>query len=180
MRGADGATPITSGELLRRLEVLGIGVTTVEHPPVFTVDEAKTLRGTITGGHTKNLFLRNKKGAMWLVVCAEDRHFDLKARAARLGSGRFSFGSADRLMKFLGVIPGAVTPFAVVNDARGKVQVALDRELLGEEVICFHPLDNAMTTSIRPDDLIRFLESENHAPELVDLGPANPESRRTR
>lgn len=165
----DGSAPATPALLLERLDALGIDVATVEHPPVFTVEEAKALRGELAGGHTKNLFLRNKKGRMWLVVCAEDRRIDLKELGARLGAGRFSFGSADRLMRFLGVIPGAVTPFAAINDHGGAVTLVLDSALMNIRPLNFHPLDNAMTTAIEPDDLIRFLESIDHAPQLVDL-----------
>ena len=166
----DGSTPCTSDELFRRFDELGIRVTTVEHRPVYTVEESRAHRGPLDGGHSKNLFLRNKKGAMWLVVCREDRVIDLKTLAARLGAGRFSFGSATRLMKFLGVIPGAVTPFAVVNDRGRQVRVVLDRALLDEPTLNFHPLDNAMTTSIRPADLLRFMERVHRTPELVELG----------
>jgi Ala-tRNA(Pro) deacylase len=106
---------------------------------------------------------------MWLVVCLENRRVDLKELAARLGAGRLSFGSADRLMKYLGVIPGGVTPFAIMNDKGKQVRVALDREMLEIEPLNFHPLDNGMTTSIGATDLIRFLEAEEHVPELLDL-----------
>jgi Ala-tRNA(Pro) deacylase len=166
-RLADGTEPRTPEDLFRRLEELGIATQTTEHPPVFTVDEAKALRGEIEGCHTKNLFLRNKKGAMWLVVCPEDRSLDLKSLANRLGTGRLSFGNAERLMKYLGVIPGAVSPFAVLNDGGRQVRVVLDRALLGAEVLNFHPLDNAMTTAIHPDDFVRFLEAERHPPSII-------------
>src|SRR3954470_22822019 len=95
-------------QLFVRLDQLGIAHRTVEHPPVFTVEEAKALRGSLPGGHVKNLFLRNKKGAMWLVVAEEDRAIDLKALGEAIGAGRVSFGSPERLMAHLGVIPGAV------------------------------------------------------------------------
>ena len=156
-------------ELLDRLGRLGIETRTVEHPPVFTVEEAKALRGEIKGCHTKNLFLRNKKGAMWLLVCPENRAVDLKRLGERLESGRLSFGSADRLMKYLGVIPGAVSPFAIVNDTEEQVRVVLDRELLECDRLNFHPLDNSKTTSLSVQDFLQFLETERHGPELIDL-----------
>ncbi len=165
----DGAAPATPEVLLAHLADLGVEVETVSHAPVFTVEEAKAVRGELTGGHTKNLFLRNKKGRMWLVVCPEDRQIDLKDLGQRLGAGRFSFGSADRLMRYLGVIPGAVTPFGVLNDHGGAVTLVLDSSLLQIEPLNFHPLDNAMTTAIAPGDLVRFLESVDHAPALIDL-----------
>jgi len=166
----DGTSPATPEALFRRLDELGIAHETTSHDPVFTVEEAKAVRGRLTGGHTKNLFLRNKKGAMWLVVCEEDRLIDLKALARHLNAGRFSFSSADRLTKYLGVIPGAVTPFAVINDRQGLVRVVVDLAVLSFGRVNFHPLDNAMTTTIKGDDLVKFLRAENHAPEVTDLG----------
>ncbi len=166
---ADGSVPATPDELFARLEELGIDVRTVRHPAVFTVEESKAHRGELEGGHTKNLLLRNKKGAMWLVVCREDLVVDLKSLAQRLGAGRFSFASSERLMKHLGVIPGAVTPFAVINDHGGHVQVVLERKALKKEPLNFHPLDNAMTTAISRDGLLKFLYAAEHSPELIDL-----------
>jgi len=165
----DGSAPADPGSLERRLAGLGIRTRTAHHPPVFTVEEARALRGELSGCHTKNLFVRDRKGVMWLVVCREDRKVDLAALAERLGVGRLSFGSADRLMRFLGVIPGAVTPFAVINDHGGRVGVAIDRGMLGESPWNFHPLDNAMTTSIEPADMVRFLEAESHEPRFIDF-----------
>ena len=168
----DGSDPCSAANLLARLEELGIAETTLEHEPVFTVEEAKAVRGRLEGAHSKNLFLRNKKGRMWLVVCPEDRMIDLKDLGQRLGAGRFSFGSADRLMRYLGVIPGAVTPFAAINDTGAAVTVVIDRALLQQRPLNFHPLDNAMTTAIEPEDLVRFLEAVGHPPEIVDLDEA--------
>ena len=161
--------PLTPDELFRQLRDLGIETETARHPAVFTVDEAKALRGNLAGCHTKNLFLRDKKGAMWLVVCREDRAVDLKALAQKLGSGRLSFGSPERLMKYLGVSPGAVTPFAVMNDKAGHVQVALDRGMLDQEPWNFHPLTNDMTTSIGAGGMLRFLEAVNHSPQFLSF-----------
>lgn len=168
---ADGATPAGPEALFAKLRALGIETETLQHDPVFTVEEAKRLRGELPGGHTKNLFLRNKKGRMWLVVCLEDREIDLKALGAQLDGGRLSFASADRLMKYLGVVPGAVTPFAALNDTQGQVQVMLDRGMLEtHDRLNFHPLDNAMTTGIAPGDLVAFLQAVGHAPGYLDLG----------
>jgi Ala-tRNA(Pro) deacylase len=165
----DGTAPATASDLLQRLEDLNIAAPTISHPPVFTVEEAKALRGEIAGCHTKSLFLRNKKGAMWLVICPEDQAVDLKALGAQLGAGRFSFCSKERLVKYLGLIPGAVTPFGVLNDKGRKVRVVLDRKMFEKEPLNFHPLDNSMTTSISRDDLIRFLEAENHPPQIIAI-----------
>jgi Ala-tRNA(Pro) deacylase len=141
----------------------------VEHTPVFTVEEARAERGELPGSHTKSLFLRNKKGRMWLVVCLEDRAIDLKSLAGRIDAGRLSFGRPERLMRYLGVIPGAVSPFAVVNDHERQVQVVLDRGVLESERVNLHPLDNAMTTAIAPEDFLRFLNEEHHPPVIIDL-----------
>ena len=157
-------------EIARMLEGLGITHRTVSHVPVYTVAESRELRADFPGGHSKNLFLRNKKGRMWLVTCHENRQIDLKALGERLGAGRFSFASADRLMRYLGVIPGAVTPFAVVNDRERVVSMVLDEALLAFDPLHFHPLDNAMTTAVSADDLLKFLEHASHPPEIVDLG----------
>ena len=162
--------PTSPEDLLGRLGELGIKTETVRHPPVFTVEEAKAQRGELPGSHIKNLFLRNKKGAMWLVTCLEDRQIDLKALGTALEAGRFSFGSAERLMTYLGVLPGAVTPFAVINDKDAHVQVVLDRGLLDHDPINAHPLVNDMTTAIAAQDLIRFLEAVGHPPRIFDLG----------
>ena len=168
---ADGSQPATPDDLFQRLQALGIATTTVRHPPVFTVEEAKLHRGHIPGVHTKNLFLRNKKDQMWLVVCHQDRTVDLRRLGPALGSSsRLSFGSPQRLMRYLGVIPGAVNPFAVINDHQNAVRLVVDSAILGEEPLNFHPLDNAQTTSITPEDFLRFLKAEEHPPTLISLG----------
>lgn len=169
MWAEDSRPPFTPEDLFQQLRDLGIEAKTARHPAVFTVDEAKALRGDLPGCHTKNLFLRDKKGTMWLVVCREDRAVDLKVLAQKLGSGRLSFGSPERLMKYLGVSPGAVTPFAVMNDKAGHVQVALDRGMLDQEPWNFHPLTNEMTTSIGASDMLHFLEAVNHSPEYLSF-----------
>jgi len=166
----NGQPPATPEQLLARLQDLGIEATTVSHRPVFTVEEARAHRGELAGAHTKNLFVRDKKGVMWLVVAIESQTVDLRALAESLGHKRFSFGSPDRLMKYLGVTPGAVTPFSVVNDHEGAVRVALDEGLRAYGVWNFHPLVNSMTTTLRADEMVRFLEAVDHPPHWVDLG----------
>ena len=124
--------PATPEDLFAALDRLGIAHPTVTHPPLFTVEESQALRGAIPGGHTKNLFLKDKKGALFLVTALEDAAIELKSLHRRLGaSGRFSFGSADVLLEALGVVPGAVTPFGAINDTGGRVTVVLDAELIG-------------------------------------------------
>jgi len=166
---AQALAPATPEALFARLDSLGIASRTVSHPPVFTVEEAKALRGQLPGGHVKNLFLRNKKGEMWLVVAEEDRKLDLKALAERLGAGRVSFGSAERLMQYLGVIPGAVTPLGLINDRKAEVRVVIDKALLAHDPLNVHPLVNDRTTAIAPADLLKFIESCGHRPQVLDL-----------
>ncbi len=166
----DGTEPATSDQLLSRLEAMGIEAATHEHDPVYTVEEAQALKGDLPGAHTKNLFLRDKKGRMWLVVALHDREVDLKALADALGaSGRLSFGSEGRLMRYLGLTPGAVSPFAVINDHGRRVQVALDRGLRDYDLWNAHPLDNARTTAIARADMLRFLAVMDHPAIWVAL-----------
>ena len=165
--------PLTPQQLLSRLEAVGIKTRTVEHDALFTVAQSQNLRGDLPGGHTKNLFLKDKKGRFFLIACREEATVDLKRLHERVGaSGRFSFGSAEQLMDKLGVEPGAVTLFGVVNDLRGEVTVALDRGLLAYDIINSHPLTNTMTTALARDDLLRFLETSNHTPLVIDVEPS--------
>ncbi len=162
--------PLSAGALLARLAALGIAATTHQHPPLFTVEESKALRGQLPGGHVKNLFVKDKKDRMWLVTAEEDRAIDLKALGTLLGAqGRLSFGSPDRLMRHLGVSPGAVTPFGLVNDTAGAVRFVLDEALLRHAVLNFHPLVNTATTSIGRDDFLRFLAAIGHPPLTLAL-----------
>ncbi len=160
-------------DLFAFLDRLGIAHTSVTHPPLFTVGQSQSLRGTIPGGHTKNLFLKDKKGALFLVTALEDAVIDLKSLHRLLGAGgRFSFGSADLLRTTLGIEPGAVTPFAAMNDTDRRVSVVLDAELMRHATINCHPLVNTMTTSIAREDLFRFLEATGHAPRVVAVAVA--------
>jgi Ala-tRNA(Pro) deacylase len=157
----------TPQDLFAFLDRLGIVHSTVSHPALFTVEQSQVLRGQIPGGHTKNLFLRDKKGAFYLVVAQEDAVISLKDLHRRLGaSGRFSFGSAEAMDELLGVVPGSVTPFAAINDTAGRVTVVLDRAMLVNDVLNFHPLVNTMTTSISRDGLIKFLAATGHEPRI--------------
>jgi Ala-tRNA(Pro) deacylase len=157
----------TPETLLAYLDGLGIAHKTVTHPPVFTVEQAKALRGQINGAHTKNLFLRDKKNELYLVVALESSQIDLKGLHRLLGAnGRFSFGAADLLREVWGVEPGSVTPFGAVNDAEGRVTVVLDADMMEHDTLNYHPLLNTMTTSIARDDLIRFLDATGHKPRI--------------
>jgi Ala-tRNA(Pro) deacylase len=160
---------VTPKDLLDYLDGLGIATRTVRHRAVYTVEQARRHREGLTGGFTKNLFLRNKKGRMWLVVAEESRAIDLKALGRGIGAGNLSFASEERLRRYLGLEPGAVSPFGLINDTERAVSVVLDSRLQELDPLNFHPLDNAMTTAISPGDLLRFIESTGHAYELVDL-----------
>ena len=157
-------------KLFARLEELGIAATTVEHAPVFTVEESQDLRGTIPGAHTKNLFLKDKDGGMVLVVAKEDTKVDLKALAKRLGFGRFSFGKPELLMEVLGIEPGSVTAFALINETSSQLAaVVVDEALMGFAEVNSHPLVNSATTRVATDDLIRFMKACGHAPRILPL-----------
>ena len=159
--------PHTPETLLAYLDSLGIAHKTMSHPPVFTVEQAKKLRGEIVGAHTKNLFLRDKKNALFLVVALESSQIDLKGLHRLLGAnGRFSFGASDLLREVWGVEPGSVTPFGAVNDTDGRVTVVLDAAMMEHDTLNYHPLLNTMTTSIARDDLVKFLEATGHAPRI--------------
>lgn len=173
MTDAASTTPLSDAALLARLDELGLAHETVDHPPLRTVEESRALRGDLPGGHIKNLFLRDKKKSLWLVTVLEDRDVDLKGLKAQLGArGNLSFGSAELLMEALGVVPGAVTPFGVVNDRAGRVVQVLDSGLLAHDRINAHPLRNDRTTAISPDGLLAFLRAEGHEPLILDFdGP---------
>ena len=163
---------LTPQQLFDRLAELGVAHQTVEHAPVFTVEEAKVHRGVLPGHHVKNLFLRNKKEQMWLVVTLEDRAIDLKRLGERLGAGRLSFGSPDRLRKYLGVEPGSVTPLSVVNDTGHEVRLVLDSGLKEGGPVNAHPLTNTMTSAVSLTDLLRFFQATGHEPSWLDLATA--------
>ena len=159
--------PATPDELFAYLDSLGIAHKSVSHPPLFAVEEGRGVRGAIPGGHTKNLFLRDKKGALYLVVAPEDAAIELKSLHRLLGAtGRFSFASADIMRELLGVEPGSVTPFAVINDKDRRVSVVLDAAMMAHEVLNFHPLVNTGTTTISREGLLRFLEATGHRPRI--------------
>jgi Ala-tRNA(Pro) deacylase len=161
------ATPADLQVLLHRL---GIAATTVTHAPVFTVAEARSLRGAIPGSHTKNLFLVDKKGSLFLVTAEEDAAIDLKHLHHVIGaSGRLSFGKPELLMAVLGVPPGAVTPFAAMNDTDGRVTVVLDVALAASPVINAHPLVNTATTTVATAGLIAFLRATRHEPRILPV-----------
>lgn len=163
-------SPKTRAELLAYLAELGISVTTHDHPPLFTVADSQALRGAIPGGHTKNLFLKDKKDNFFLVTVDEDANVDLKQIHQLIGAAsRVSFGKPEVLMELLGVIPGAVTVFGLINDTAGKVKVVLDAPLMENATINAHPLTNEATTSIGRDELLRFVKATGHDPVILKV-----------
>jgi Ala-tRNA(Pro) deacylase len=163
---------IGQAELRRRLDELGIAHTTFAHPPVYTVEEAERHTGHLPGGHCKNLFLKDRKGGLWLLVCLNQRRIDINRLAKVLGCARLSFGRAELLEEVMGVAPGGVTPFALINDRERRVQPLLDRAMLAYEQLNFHPLTNAATTTIAATDLPRFIAACGHEPRILDLDAA--------
>ena len=162
--------PKTQQDLSDFLDRLGITVTTVEHPPLFTVADSQAMRGEIAGGHTKNLFLKDKKDNFFLLTVDEEASVDLKTIHHRIGAAsRVSFGNPERLMQLLGVSPGAVTVFGLINDPAGDVKVFIDEALMRNDVINAHPLRNDATTSIGRDDLLCFIKATGHDPVVLKL-----------
>ena len=162
---------VTAAEqaLYRMLDALGIAYRTYEHVPVFTVEESRAVCAHIPGGHTKNLFLKDRRGELWLVVAREHLRVDLNALAKQLDAARFSFGASELLIEVLGVPPGSVTPFALMNDSEQRVRVVLDEGMLAIDPINFHPLRNDRTTAIAPCDLVKFVRATGHEPLVLSL-----------
>ena len=163
--------PASPEDLLALLDRLGVACETVDHPPLHTVEESRALRGQIPGGHSKNLFVKDKKSRLFLLTLGEDTEIDLKRVHEKIGAnGRVSFGSGELLQEVWGVLPGAVTPFGAINDAAGRVTVVLDSELLAHDRVNFHPLVNTRTTGLTPEGLKTFLRATGHEPLVVPLG----------
>jgi Ala-tRNA(Pro) deacylase len=169
--------PATPNVLFQYLDRLRITTVTVGHPPLFSVAQSRLLRGEIPGVHTKNLFLVDRKSHLFLVVAEENVAIDLKRLHKVLhASGKLSFGKADTLLETLGVEPGSVTPFAVINDQENRVTVVIDKPLLTYDLLNFHPLLNTMTTRIGSADLLRFLQATDHLPRIIAVSESLKES----
>jgi len=162
----DPAEARIAGEFAHRL---GIAHATIEHPPVRTVEEAQAHTRHLPGGHTKNLFLEDKQGGLWLVTCLDEQPVKVNALARLLEAPRFSFGKPERLMQVLGVLPGSVTPLALINDGERRVQPVLDTKLLAHQLVNCHPLTNAATTTLAAADLLRFMAALGYRPIRLDL-----------
>jgi Ala-tRNA(Pro) deacylase len=164
--------PASRHELFARFDSLGLVTRTVEHAPVFTVDEAKRVHVDMPGGHCKNLFCKDEKGALWLIVALEDAVINLKAAPGKIGSKRLTFGKPELLMDILGVEPGSVTPFGLINDTEARTQVILDKAMMEHDLLNFHPLKNDATTAISASDLVTFITSCGHRPRIVAVSEA--------
>jgi Ala-tRNA(Pro) deacylase len=163
--------PRSPEDLLAYFDALSIEASTVKHPPLFTVEDSQALRGDIPGGHTKNLFVKDKKSRLFLLVLGEETVVDLKRVHEKIGAqGRVSFGSAELLEEVWGVAPGAVTPFGAINDEAGCVTVVLDEAMMRHERLNFHPLVNTRTTGLASADLVKFLRATGHEPMIAALG----------
>jgi Ala-tRNA(Pro) deacylase len=162
--------PATPADVFALLDRLGIPHSTVEHTALFTVEESRALRGEIAGGHSKNLFVKDKKSRLFLITAREDAALDLKRLHEAIGgSGRVSFGSGELLEEVWGVRPGSVTPFGAINDAAGRVTVVIERALLAFDPVNFHPLVNTATTSLPAQGLLAYLRATGHEAMVTDL-----------
>ena len=174
MKPATRTTPgmATPEDLFERFSDLGIDTETHSHSPVYTVEESRQLRGTLPGAHCKTLYFKDKKGALWLCVVEESRRMNIRGLSDLIGSARLSFAQPDRVKSDLGVEPGAVTPFALINDTACRINVVLDADVMAAEIAYFHPLVNDRTTAIAPEDLLKFLQAGGHEPRTLDLSTA--------
>ena len=163
--------PASPEDLVAYLDGLAIATSIVEHAPLHTVEDSQALRGDIPGGHTKNLFVKDKKSRVFLLVLGEETQVDLKRVHEKIGGqGRVSFGSAELLEEIWGVRPGAVTPFGAINDRKGRVSVVLDQAMMRHDRLNFHPLVNTRTMGLASADLVKFLRATGHEPLIVALG----------
>lgn len=167
--------PTSPEQLMARLTDLGIAYRLHEHKAVYTVAEAMEVEHDIPGAHCRNLFLRDKKKKNFLVVLRNETEVDIKKLQPIIGADKISFGSADRLFEYLGVKPGSVCPYAIINDKDNQVQIVLEKGMLEEPRVNYHPLVNTMTIGTTPDELLRFIESTGHEPHIVDLAAAAPD-----
>ncbi len=159
----------TREDLIAFLDAEGLDHRTVEHPAVFRVEEGHEIKQDLPGGHTKNLFLKDAKGQLWLISALGETAIDLKRLHGVIGSARLSFGSPERLYEALGVTPGSVTAFALINDPGHQVRFVLDAALAASDPVNFHPLVNTATTAMPQADFRRFLALLGVEPMIVDF-----------
>jgi Ala-tRNA(Pro) deacylase len=156
------------------LDSLGVAHSTVEHPAVFRVGEGEEVKAAIAGAHTKNLFLKDAKGALWLISATDRTAINLKALPGVTGSAKLSFGSGALLEATLGVTAGSVTAFALINDAAHAVRFILDAALAAADVVNFHPLENTATIAVSQQGFRRFLAAVGVEPLIVDFSTLPP------
>jgi Ala-tRNA(Pro) deacylase len=161
--------PATANELFRKFDDLGITYKTYTHEPLFTVEDAQKVAHEMPGGHCKNLFLKDKNGDLYLLVCLQETKVDLKAFRKQVGAKNLSFGKPDLLMEVLGVEPGSVTPFSLINDTERRVKVVLEERMVEMEMLNYHPLTNCMTTQISSEHLSLFIKDRGYEPLVLDL-----------
>lgn len=159
-------------DLFDRLQRLGIETRTYDHPAFFTVEEGRAFKAQMPGAHSKTLFVKDKKDNLFLIVCWAETQVDLNALAKDIAASRVSFCNPDLMMTVLGVTPGSVTPFALINDTARRVRVVVDQALTVRTPNYFHPLVNTRSTAIDPQDLLRFLNDLGYAPLVKSLGRA--------
>lgn len=166
--------PTTPQDILDILDDLGISYKLYEHEPIFTVAEGEHLKAGMPGVHCRNLYMRDNKKNNILVVAANETDIDLKKLPDLLECGRLSFGSPERLWEYLGIRPGSVNPFTVINDKNNDVALYLDAKMMEADIMNVHPMDNAKTVGLPPSDLLRFLDKIGHAYKVIDLSSAAP------
>jgi Ala-tRNA(Pro) deacylase len=159
--------PVTRTQLFAFLDERGISHHTKDHRPIFTVEEGEDIKAGLPGGHSKNLFLKDKKGRLFLLSALAETSIKLNQLHKVLGCARLSFGKAELMRQVLGVTPGSVTAFSLLNDEEGQITFVLDAALLEQNPVNFHPLKNDATTAISPADLLRFSQATGHIPVLV-------------
>lgn len=164
--------PLTRAQLFAHLDTMGIATKTIDHPPLYTVAESSAVEQALPGGHTKNLFLKDAKANLYLVIALASTVVDLKTLPQTINSFRLSFGKPDLLMDALGVPPGSVTAFSVINDRAQRVSVVIDQALMAHDTINCHPLENTATTNVAREDLLRFIRATGHEPRIVELNRA--------
>lgn len=155
--------------LLAWMAANGVAQTTHDHPAVFRVDEGLELKAALPGAHTKNLFLKDRKGRLWLISARQDTVIDLKRAPQAMGSDRLSFGNETLLYETLGLTPGSVTALGLINDVERRVTFVLDKALWKADIVNFHPLTNTATTGLAQADFRRFLSLLDREPIVVDF-----------
>ena len=170
--------PHTADQLFSFLDSLGIEHHTIKHPAFFTVEDGRDWHHKIPGVHCKNLFLKDKNGGLWLIVMQADKRADIGNTARRIGAPKLSFASPEILLEALGLTPGSVTPFALMNDTQNRVQVVLDEDMLAHDQVNYHPLHNEASTTLRSADLVTFIKATGHTPIIANCG-AEPALQQT-